>query len=154
MQVEDPPLLTEISSLAGFNVRLIRLWRGCFDSMPISVLTTQSLGALVKEVGIELAIERFRPNIVIDAGTSGPAYPEERWIGRRLVLGDGDAAQVRCNRKTLRCRIVNIDPETIAEDRTVHAELISRRKNFLGIYASSEHPGLLRVGQVVRLSED
>ncbi|MEO6323615.1 MAG: MOSC domain-containing protein [Thermoanaerobaculia bacterium] len=154
LRFEDPVLVSELSSLAGTPVRAIHLWRGCFDSMPISIVTTASLQALEGDLGTSLEVDRFRPNIVVELASASEAYAEDRWLGRRLTFGGGDAAQARCNRKTTRCRVVNHDTKTASANNAIHSFLATRRKNLFGVYASPEHPGVLRVGDTVRLISD
>src|SRR6185295_5706867 len=56
LDVTDPALAAEL----GPGVRVIRQDRGVFDTMPLSLLTTQTLASLGRMVGIDLVAERFR----------------------------------------------------------------------------------------------
>src|SRR6516225_5336744 len=70
LDVADPALAAEL----GPGVRVIKQDRGVFDTMPLSLLTTQALAGLGRLAGTELAAGRFRPNILVDA--SGVQAPE------------------------------------------------------------------------------
>src|SRR5215472_18812944 len=67
--VADPALAAEL----GPGVRVIKQDRGVFDTMPLSLLTTQALAGLGRLAGTELVAGRFRPNILVDH--SGVAAP-------------------------------------------------------------------------------
>src|SRR5437763_3654366 len=67
LDVADPALAAEL----GPRVRVIKQDRGVFDTMPLSLLTTQALAALGQLAGADLAAGRFRPNLLVEA-TSGP----------------------------------------------------------------------------------
>src|SRR5215475_5330233 len=58
LEVADPALV------AGFGpgVRVIKCDRGIFDTMPLSLLTTQSIAGLGRLAGAGLEPGRFRPN--------------------------------------------------------------------------------------------
>ena len=60
LDVADPALAAEL----GPGVRVIKQDRGVFDTMPLSLLTTQALAGLGRLVGTSLAAGRFRPNHV------------------------------------------------------------------------------------------
>ena len=81
LDVADPALAAEL----GPGVRPIRQDRGVFDTMPLSLLTTQTLASLGRLVGTGLAAGRFRPNLLVDA--VGPDFPEDAWVGRVLRIG-------------------------------------------------------------------
>jgi uncharacterized protein YcbX len=81
LDVADPALAAEL----GPGVRVIKQDRGIFDTMPLSLLTIQSLASLGRLVGTDLAAARFRPNLLVDA--LGGGFPEDGWVGRVLRIG-------------------------------------------------------------------
>jgi uncharacterized protein len=149
---EDPTLLDELAEVAGCRVRLVRLWRGTFDAMPLSLLTTASLATIETVAGAtSLEVERFRPNLLVE--TTGEARcPEEKWESKTLVFGDGsDPARIRVNRKDIRCKVVDLNPRTGQKDAEVFSVIVRERRNRLGVYASTERCGTIAVGDVVRV---
>jgi uncharacterized protein len=151
--LDAPELLDEIAREARQPLKLTHVWRGTFDSMPLSIISTDSIAAVEKLSGRALEPERFRPNLVVRTDGSRP-FPEDKWVSSALVIGDGrERLMVRINRKDPRCRIVNFDPETAAEDSQVLARIVQDRKNQLGVYASIEFPATVRVGDPVRLRD-
>src|SRR5580700_5284057 len=63
LDVADPALAAEL----GPGVRVIKSDRGIFDTLPLSLLTTQTLAGLGRLAGTGLAAGRFRPNLLVDA---------------------------------------------------------------------------------------
>ena len=151
LPVDAPSLLDELMAGSGRPLRLTQLWRGAYDAAPLSLVTTASIAAVEAMVGRALEPERFRANIVVEA-LDGKTFPEDRWIGESLIIGDSaEAPRMRINRKDPRCRIVNISPATGQEDPSVLQEIVQQRKNNIGVYASPEFGGVVRKGDIVRI---
>ena len=150
LPLESRELLQELEELYQGSLRLMQLWRGTFDSMDVSLISYNAIRALSQTAGQALELERFRPNIVVEALDGNP-YPEDEWIGQLLAVGSGvDASQIRVNRKDLRCSIVNLDPKTAERGPDILAVVAKNRRNLLGVYGSTERPGTIRVGHMVR----
>jgi uncharacterized protein len=139
--VTDPALAAEL----GEGVRAVKLDRGTFDTLPLSLLTTQSLASLELLVGRPLDVTRFRPNVLIDAHDAD-AGPEDDWIRRTLRIGD---AVVRVDARDQRCIVVNVDPATAQPDPLVFRTIALRRRARLGVYATTARPGRVAVGDPV-----
>ncbi|HLJ89687.1 MAG TPA: MOSC domain-containing protein [Candidatus Angelobacter sp.] len=151
VSLRDEELRKNLENLSGSPLQLVRLWRGTFDSMPISLITTSSIEAIAKTIAIRPDILRYRPNIVIKALDSR-SYPEDRWIGELLVFGEtADSARIRIARKDVRCSIVNFDPCTGETNPEILREIAMNRKNMLGVYGITERPGRVRVGDLIRI---
>lgn len=154
LALESKELRQEIQDAYGDELQLMQLWRGTFDSMPLSLISTTSIKAIGDHIGFDLEVQRFRPNLVIEVFEE-KAFPEERWVGELLVFGERDtSARVRANRKDPRCAIVNLDPKNARQNTSVLREIVQNRKNQLGIYGSTERPGTIQIGDVIRLVKD
>jgi len=140
--VADPALVAEL----GPGVRVIKQDRGVFDTMPLSLLSTQTVAALGRLVGTELAPTRFRPNLLVDA--PGGDFPEDAWVGRVLRIG---ALRLRVDQRDQRCVMVTIDPLTLQRDPAVLRAIARERDNRLGVYGSAVRPGRVVVGDPVEL---
>lgn len=141
--VTDPALAAEL----GGGVRALKLDRGTFDTLPLSLITSQSVGGLGVLAGRPLDVGRFRPNLLIDAHAHrGAAFPEEDWTGCTLRIGD---ALVHVDARDQRCVVVNIDPATAARDPIVFRTIARRRKARLGVYGTTARPGRVAVGDPV-----
>jgi uncharacterized protein YcbX len=138
----DPALAAELGA-----VRALKLDRGAFDTLPLALISSQTLAGLSALVGRALAAQRFRPNILID-GADGAAYVEDAWVGATLRIG---ALRLRVDKRDQRCVMVNVDPATGARDPAVLRTIGRERDACLGVYASVATPGALAVGDAVLL---
>jgi hypothetical protein len=140
LDVTDPALAAEL----GGGARALKLDRGTFDTLPLSLVTTQSLRHLGVLMGRPLDAGRFRPNLVVEA--AGGTFPEDDWAGCTLRIGD---ALVRVDARDRRCVVVNIDPATGARDPAVLRTIVQQRKARLGVYGTTARPGRVAVGDPV-----
>jgi uncharacterized protein YcbX len=125
---------------------VIKQNRGVFDTMPLSLLTTQTLAGLGRLVGTGLAADRFRPNLLVDAVGSG--FAEDAWVGRVLRIG---GLRMRVDLRDQRCVMVTIDPVTLHRDPAILHAIARERDNRLGVYGSTVEPGQVAVGDPVEL---
>ncbi len=142
LEVAAPALAAEL----GSGVRVIKQDRGVFDTMPLSLLTTQSLAGLGRLVGADLAPVRFRPNLLVDA--SGRDFPEDAWVGRVLRIG---GLRMRVDQRDKRCVMVTIDPVTLHRDPAILRAIARERGARFGVYGSTVEPGPVAVGDPVEL---
>jgi uncharacterized protein len=142
LDVADPALAAEL----GPGVRVIKQDRGVFDTMPLSLLTTQALAGLGRLVGTDLAAVRFRPNLLVDA--PGRDFPEDAWIGRVLRIG---GLRMRVDQRDKRCVMVTIDPVTLGRNPAILRAIARERDSRLGVYGSAVEPGRVVVGDPVEL---
>jgi uncharacterized protein len=163
LDVADPALAAEL----GPGVRVIKQDRGVFDTMPLSLLTTQTLAGLGQLVGTELGAARFRPNLLVEAtgdtamaGSASVAggavlaasgdgdFPEDGWVGRVLRIG---GLRMRVDQRDQRCVMVTIDPVTLSRNPAILRAIARERDNRLGVYGSTVQPGRVAVGDPVEL---
>jgi uncharacterized protein YcbX len=142
LDVADPALAAEL----GPGVRVIKQDRGVFDTMPLSLLTTQTLASLGRLVGTGLAAGRFRPNLLVDA--VGADFAEDAWVGRVLRIG---GLRMRVDMRDQRCVMVTIDPVTLHRNPAILRAIARERDNRLGVYGSTVEPGQVAVGDPVEL---
>jgi uncharacterized protein len=140
--VADPALAAEF----GPGVRVIKQDRGVFDTMPLSLLSTQALAGLGRLVGTDLAAVRFRPNLVVDV--PGRDFPEDAWPGRVLRIG---GLRMRVDLRDRRCVMVTIDPVTLRRNREVLRTIALERDTLFGVYGTTVEPGRVAVGDPVEL---
>jgi uncharacterized protein len=125
---------------------VIKQDRGVFDTMPLSLLTTQTLASLGRLVGTDLAAGRFRPNLLVDA--VGHDFAEDAWVGRVLRIG---GLRMRVDMRDQRCVMVTIDPVTLHRNPAILHAIARERDNRLGVYGSTVEPGQVAVGDPVEL---
>lgn len=142
-EVTDEALAVEL----GDGVRVMKLDRGAFDTMPLSVLTTQTLAGLGTLLGAEPDARRFRPNLLVDAmGASASVSPEDDWVGSVLRIGE---ARMRVDQRDRRCAVVTVDPSTAARNPEVLRVIARTRQGYLGVYGSTVRSGRIAVGDPV-----
>ena len=133
------------AELHGPGTRVIKQNRGIFDTFPLSLITTQSMAALAEMAGIPLAVERFRPNILVEA--SGPEpFIEDDWVGRVLRIG---GICMRIDKRDGRCAVITIDPATAAREPEVLRTVARARGGCVGVYGSTVDPGRVAIGDTV-----
>ena len=145
VDVVDPALAAEL----GAGVRVIKQDRGVFDTMPLALVSTQSIAGLGALVGGTLSPERFRPNLVVE-GSGGAPFPEDEWVGRVLRVG---GMRMRVDKRDQRCVIVTIDPATNERNPAILQAIARERQACLGVYGSTVEPGRVAVGDSVTLEE-
>lgn len=142
VDVADPALAARL----GAGVRVIKQNRGVFDTMPLSLLTTQTVASLGRLVGMDLAPERFRPNLLVDACQGD--FPEDAWVGRTLRIG---GLRMRVDQRDVRCVMPTIDPVTLHPEPAILRAIAQERDNRVGVYGSTVVPGRVAVGDAVEL---
>ena len=143
--VADSALAAEL----GPCVRVMKQDRGIFDTMPLSLLTTQALAGLSRLAGLGLAAGRFRPNLLVAASGGGlPEFPEDAWVGRVLRIG---GLRMRVDKHDQRCVVPNVDPVTLRRSPVILRTIARERGNRFGVYGSAVEPGRVAVGDPVEL---
>lgn len=123
-----------------------------FDGGPMNILTTASLLTMARRAPSSNWLpERFRPNILIEAGTSDDPtdeFPEDAWVGSTVTIG-GISLEIlkRCDR----CPLVNRAVASAPADRDVLRALHHEHGGDLGAKAAIVHGGRVRVGDPVRV---
>ena len=115
------------------------------DAAPLHLLTTGSLGWLQARLpGSVIDRRRFRPNILL--GLDGSELVEDGWVGRRFALGD---AVLRVVKRTERCVMTTNKQDELPQDPAVLAAVTKLNEICIGVYASVEQPGTIRVGDAL-----
>jgi uncharacterized protein YcbX len=139
--VGDPALSAEL----GSGVRVIKQDRGIFDTLPLSLITTQTIARLGELAGAQLDVRRFRPNILVEAADEAP-FAEDTWVGCVLRIG---GLRLRVDKRDQRCIVITIDPVTTERDPAILRAVASDRQGCLGVYGSIVEPGRVAVGDPV-----
>ena len=136
-----------------------------FDFSAVHLVTSASLSSLADAVGPKGAeVRRFRPNLVVDTGDTGPAtarlgpFPENGWVGRTLRIGD--SVSIEGLMLTMRCVMVTLSQPGLTADRGVMRGVSEVNRvevpglgtyPCLGLYARVTNPGRVQVGDRVVL---
>lgn len=129
------------------RVELRRSPVGAHADQPVALLAEATITLVSAWAGEDVDRRRFRPNVVIDAGDD--PFPEDSWMGRRLVIGDG--AEIEVVAPTRRSGVLSRDPDTAERDTRAHAALARERRNYAGACCRVVRPGWVAVGDAVRL---
>lgn len=151
MELRGAELQREISERSGGGVELMNIKNGIPDDAPVSVISLATIAGIGREAGAELDRRRFRANIVLET-TKVETFHEDAWVGGTLVFGDEESAPaVSVTARDVRCVMLNLDPDTAAQDARVMKTVVRLNGNNAGVYGSVLRTGTIRVGHAVRL---
>lgn len=120
-----------------------------FDAYPLLLLSEASLQRMnEKAPGSRFDARRFRPNFLITTHEIGAPFPEQAWRGRRLRIGE---AVLRVTIECPRCVMVTHGFDDLPKDPAVMRALVREAGGNLGVYATVDTPGRVRVGDAVEL---
>lgn len=140
--VADPALGAE---LCPGGMRVIRQDRGIFDTFPLSIITTQTVARLGERVGAALDVQRFRPNMLVEASVAAP-FTEDAWVGHVIRIG---AMRMRVDKRDGRCVVITIDPVTTQRDPGILRTVAQERQGCLGVYGTTVEPGRVALDDAV-----
>ena len=122
-----------------------------FEIGAVYLLGSGSVGHLRELQGGTALIDRrrFRPNIYIDTGPATDRFVEDEWIGGTLEVGR--TVVLDEFQPTLWCVTSTLAQEELPRDRSVLRTTAQHHAGCLGVYASVQHPGLVKVGHQVVL---
>lgn len=147
LSLHDPLLRGHLEAALGEPAHLIQVARGVYDAMPISIQTTGGHARIEAAHGCAIDPRRFRANVVIESDLG-----VHDWQGLRLAFGsDEDGAVVHCADAIPRCVLVTIDPETGSKEPKILRTIAQGFGNAYGVYAGPARPGLIRLGDAVRV---
>lgn len=148
----DDPLLAD-AIRAGIEreerepVELRRSPAGAHADQPVALLAEATIRQVSDWAGEDVDRRRFRPNVLVEADDD--PFPEDAWMGRRLVIGDG--VEIEVVAPTRRSGVLSRDPDTAERDTRAHAALARERRNYAGACCRVVRPGWIAVGDAVRL---
>ncbi len=136
----SPEVLARVRAAAGPDATLAR-YDGPerFDVLPLLVATDGAIASFGRDA------RRLRPNIVIN-GVDG--MDEITWPGAELHIGD---TVIALDSRRGRCPMTTVDPDTLAVDRAVLNDIITRFDGKLALNAEVRRPGAISVGDAVEL---
>jgi uncharacterized protein YcbX len=110
----------------------------------VSLINMASVRDLGQKMGVELDPMRFRANVYVEGW---PAWAENQWTGRRLMLG---WAQAEVFKPIVRCAALHVNPTTAERDLDVTKALFDHYGHmFCGIYVKVTAAGALSLGDAV-----
>jgi uncharacterized protein YcbX len=154
LELRSAELQNEVAERCGNSVELMNLRNGIFDDGSVSVISLATIAGICIEAGVELDRRRFRANIVLE--TDNPErFLEDGWVGGTLVFGDREPRPaVSVTMRDVRCMMINLDPDTAAQDPRMLKTVVRRNNNNAGVYGTVVQTGTILVGQPVSLVLD
>lgn len=116
------------------------------DLAPVHVMTKTSLATIGAEVGDELDVRRFRPNILVALDNTDDDLPESHWVGAHVTLGD---VVVNVAMQTVRCVVPSRAQPGLEVNRQVTRAVAARAQRCLGVYCDVVRTGTVRVGDEI-----
>ena len=154
LELRSVELQREIAERLGSGVELMKLKHGTFDDAMISVISLATIAGIGRAAGLELDRRRFRANIVLETEGREP-FIEDAWVGGTLVFGDSEPRPaVSVTARDVRCMMINLDPDTAAQDPRALKTVVGLNENNAGVYGTVVQTGTIRVGDSVRLIMD
>lgn len=154
VELRSAELRSEIAELLGSGVELMKFKHGIFDEGSVSVISLATIAGIAGQAGVDLDRRRFRANIFLETGDREP-FLEDGWVGGTLLFGDGEPRPaVSVTLRDVRCMMVNLDPDTAAQDARVMKTVVRLNKNTAGVYGTVVQTGTIRVGDPVSLVLD
>lgn len=115
------------------------------DMGAVSLIGTSTLAWCAERWDVNADPRRLRVNLVVE--TSEP-FEEEDWAGRRASVGD---AVIELVERCPRCRMIDINQDGATATGRWLRRLGAERDLFLGMYADVVRPGLIAVGDPLRI---
>ncbi len=146
-------LLKEISERCGRRLVVVRMGRGSYHSMPISLLSLDSIAAIAPSPDTVVDPRRFRANVLVRTYGDG-SFQEDGWVGKVIKFGqEADNAKLIALKLDKRCATVNMDPETGHQDPRILRSIVRDHKKTLGIYCAVAKEGVVRRGSQIILAD-
>jgi uncharacterized protein YcbX len=144
----DPDIDRALTDWLGYPATLAAAPDGhVFDDSPVHLLTTSSLASMaaIYPAGT-WDVCRFRPSIVVDEAEAG--FPEDEWLdaGVRLTAGE---ATFEVTHGCTRCTMVGLAQGQLPDDLGILEQVMAHNHERLGVYASVNVPGPVRVGDTL-----
>jgi uncharacterized protein YcbX len=147
-EATDATLREALAKEAGEPLFLLKSGRGLFDCQHLSLFSLASVRALAGESGASIDARQFRANIYMEPVSRRP-FEEETWAGSLVQIADQVLTGV--TQRDTRCMMVNLDPESGNQDPRVLRTIAQGHDRQAGIYANVVRPGVIRVGDSIRL---
>jgi uncharacterized protein YcbX len=142
-------LAAEVGRRHGAPVQMMQLNHGIFDEASLSVIAAATVCEIGRLAGQSPDVRRFRPNLVVRLLRPVP-FQEDEWVGGVLSFGEGpDAPAVTVTMRDVRCKMVNLDPDSASPAPEVLKAVVRANRNNAGIYGAVTRTGRLAVGQPI-----
>lgn len=116
-----------------------------FDLGIVHLVTTATLEQLAHHYPQgKFAVPRFRPNLVVTPAGGIKGFVENDWVGRTLRIGS--AVRLRITQPCSRCVMTTLPQDDLPRDLGILRTAVQVNQGNVGVYATVEQTGDLRVG--------
>src|SRR6266550_465176 len=121
-----------------------------FDCAVVHLLTTATLDRL-RELYPQgrFEVRRFRPNIVVELGSSEKSFAENAWVGHTLAIGT--AVRLNITSPCGRCVMTTLAQGDLSRDPGILRTAAQHNQVNVGVYASVVRGGAIRRSDRVRM---
>ncbi len=121
-----------------------------FDVAMVHLLTTATLDRL-RELYPQgrFEVRRFRPNIVVQLGSSEKSFAENAWVGHTLAIGT--AVRLKITSPCGRCVMTTLAQGDLPKDPGILRTAAQHNQVNVGVYAAVERGGTIRRGDPIRI---
>ncbi|MFL6415861.1 MAG: MOSC domain-containing protein [Bryobacteraceae bacterium] len=148
--ITDPKLLASLQ--AGlpdrFELALLRSERALTDCSPVSLISTQTVQQLSRELGKVVDQRRFRANLYLYLDL-GIGFAEDQFVGRNLKIGS--QVILAAVQRDVRCKMITLDPDTFEPDPELMKLVARQHDSCVGIYANVLAEGAIRPGDLIEV---
>lgn len=121
-----------------------------FDTATVHLLTTASINQLREHhPSGHFAIERFRPNIVVESLEEKKGFVENSWIGQTIAIGD--EVRLTITGPCSRCVMTTLPQGNLPKDPEILRTALQQNHGNVGVYASVLQGGTIRPGDRIRV---
>ncbi|MCR6501558.1 MOSC domain-containing protein [Shinella sp. CPCC 101442] len=122
-----------------------------YERDPLHILTTASLARLQALLPAAIVdTRRFRPNILVETGDGEVDFVEQRFIGKRLLIG---AAVVEITEPCTRCAFTALGQPGLPFDKDVLHAIARHGDGGFGVLAKVVATGRIALGDTVAVEE-
>ena len=119
-----------------------------FDLAFLHILSTSTIDALrAAYPSGRFEARRFRPNILVDAGTA--PFAENEWIGKTLAIGD--EVKLHITGPCPRCVMTTLAQADLPKDPGILRTAVQHNGANVGVYAEVVQNGTIRQGDTIRV---
>jgi hypothetical protein len=111
------------------------------DLAPVHVMTKTSLTTIAADVGEDVDVRRFRPNVLVALDDTNEELPEAQWVGAQVTLG---GVVLNVAMQTVRCVVPSRAQPGFEVNRQITRAVAARAQRCLGVYCDVERVGTVR----------
>jgi hypothetical protein len=111
------------------------------DLAPVHVMTKTSLTTIAADVGEDVDVRRFRPNVLVALDNTSEELPEAQWVGAQVTLG---GVVLNVAMQTVRCVVPSRAQPGFEVNRQITRAVAARAQRCLGVYCDVERVGTVR----------